>query len=138
MPISDAPAIGGRSLRSPPCVLALALLAACHSGPADREAASGDGGDGRISCKPAGAADYAPVCTVERTAGQDGLVLTIHHPDGAFRRLLVTRDGRGVIAADGAEPAVVRVTGADRIEVALGGDSYRLPATVRGDGQAGR
>jgi len=46
--------------------------------------------------------------------------------------LLVTQDGRGVIAADGAEAAKVTITGADGIEVALGGNRYRLPATVKG------
>ena len=58
-------------------------------------------------------------------------VLTIRHPDGGFRRLRITADGRGVIAADGAEPARVSVIGPADIEVAVGGDRYRLPATVK-------
>lgn len=88
-------------------------------------------GNPRIACAR-GAAAFASTCTVEQTQGKEGLVLTIRHPDGAFRRLLVTQDGRGVIAADGAEVAKVTITGADGIEVALGGDRYRLPATVKG------
>ncbi len=87
---------------------------------------------GRIMCAQRGQGDFARVCTVERTATANGLVLTISHPDGAFRRFLVTRDGRGVVAADGAEKAVVTVLGEGGIEVALGGDRYRLPATVKG------
>jgi hypothetical protein len=88
--------------------------------------------DGNIVCAHQGSSDFARVCTVDREQGADGLILTVRHPDGAFHRLLVTKDGRGVIAADGAEKAVVTVIGTDSIEVALGGDRYRLPATVRG------
>ena len=88
-------------------------------------------GDSRIACARNDAA-FASTCTIEQAQGRDGLILTIRHPDGAFRRLLVTQDGRGVIAADGAEVAKVTITGADGIEVALGGNRYRLPATVKG------
>jgi hypothetical protein len=35
------------------------------------------------------------------------------------------------MAADGAEPANVRIVGPNLIEVSIGGDRYRLPATVR-------
>ena len=87
-------------------------------------------GDSRIACAQGDAA-FASTCTIEPSQGKDGLVLTIRHPDGAFRRLLVTQDGRGVIAADGAEAAKVAITGTDGIEVALGGNRYRLPATVK-------
>jgi hypothetical protein len=74
-------------------------------------------------------------CLVERTQGEgDGLILTIRHPDGAFRRLLVARDGRGVVAADGAEPATFTVIGENRIEVTIAGERYQLPATIKGGG----
>lgn len=86
--------------------------------------------DGRVVCALDGSSDFARVCTVDRVAGDEGLTLTVRHPDGAFRRLLVTRDGRGVIAADGAEAARVTIVGADRIEVALADDRYLLPAKV--------
>ncbi|WP_235536873.1 hypothetical protein [Sphingomonas sp. Root241] len=68
---------------------------------------------------------------MDRTETPNGVILTLRHPDGAFHRLQITRDGRGVIAADGAEPAKVTPLAADRIEVELGGARYRLPATVR-------
>jgi hypothetical protein len=87
---------------------------------------------GRIVCAQHGSNDFARVCTVDRVDGADGLVLTVSHPDGSFHRLLVTKDGRGVVAADGAEKAVVTVLGPGNIEVELGGDRYRLPATVKG------
>jgi len=86
--------------------------------------------EGRIVCSPPGTSEFAPVCTVDRVQSQDGLFLTLRHPDGGFRRLLVTRDGRGVVAADGAEPALVIPRSETEIEVALGGARYRLPATV--------
>jgi hypothetical protein len=85
--------------------------------------------DGRVQCAPAGATAFARVCEIERATTERGTVLTVRHPDGGFRRLLVTTDGRGVVAADGAEPAKVTLVGQDEIEVALGDDHYRLPAT---------
>jgi hypothetical protein len=88
--------------------------------------------DDRFACAVGGAETLAPVCTFDRTSSPDGTTLTLRHPDGGFRRLLVTSDGRGVIAADGADPALVTVVGAQEIEVSLAGDRYRLPATLRG------
>ena len=106
--------------------LPLILLAGC-GGDSSAPGASDD----RVECALAGAAGFERVCEVERTSGPDGLVLTLRGPTGSFRRLLVTRDGRGVVAADGAEPAQVTVLDKGRIEVAVGGDRFRLPATVK-------
>lgn len=115
---------------------ATALLAACHAKPADPYAGDGANGsadpNGKIDCQPAGASGFSHVCDIERQTTARGLVLTVRQPSGAFRRLLVTKDGRGVVAADGAEKAQVRVVGAGAIEVAIAGDRYRLPATVKG------
>jgi len=116
-------------------LLSLPLAACGREQPADttvaaqRQATPAD--ESRIACARGDAA-LATTCTIEQGQGRDGLILTIRHPDGAFRRLLVTQDGRGVIAADGAEAAKVTVLGADGIDVALGGDRYRLPATIKG------
>lgn len=85
----------------------------------------------KILCAGPGSSELVPACTVDRTGTRDGVILTLRHPDGAFHRLQITRDGRGVIAADGAEPAKVTPLAADRIEVELGGARYRLPAIVR-------
>ncbi|PTW49427.1 hypothetical protein C8J25_101937 [Sphingomonas faeni] len=111
-------------------------LAACGRGqPGSEQVAAKQrtetASDTRIPCAQGDTA-FASTCTIEQAQGKNGLVLTIRHPDGAFRRLLVTQDGRGVIAADGAEVAKVTITGTDGIEVALGGNRYRLPATVKG------
>ena len=54
----------------------------------------------------------------------------------AYRRLLVTRDGRGVVTADGAEQASVTPLNGGLIEVTVGGDRYRLPAMVKPSGQS--
>ena len=88
--------------------------------------------EGKIECLTPGAQSFAYVCAIDRTQSQDGLYLTLRHPDGGFRRLLVTNDGRGVVAADGAEQAQVVPLAEDLIEVSIGGAHYRLPATVRG------
>ena len=92
--------------------------------------------EGKIECLPPGAQAFAYACAIDRTQSQDGLYLTIRHPDGGFRRLLVTNDGRGVIAADGAEQAQVTPIAEDLIEVSIAGAHYRLPATVRGPKKA--
>lgn len=101
----------------------LPLLSACGGPPPA-------GAGTRIECAVDGATAFARVCTVERTAGPD-VLFTIRSPRGSFRRLAATSDGRGVMAADGAEPATVRIVGKDLIEVSIGGDRYRLPATIR-------
>lgn len=88
--------------------------------------------DGLLNCAVGAAATLSRVCSVERQESDRGLLLTVRHPDGGFRRLLVTGDGRGVVAADGAQPAQVTLVGNNEIEVALGDDVYRLPATVKG------
>jgi hypothetical protein len=88
--------------------------------------------DGRIVCAPAGNTAFARNCTLDRVQSAEGQLLTVRKPDGGFRRLLVVKDGRGVIAADGAEEAKVTVIADHQIEVAIGGDRYRLPATIKG------
>lgn len=97
------------------------------------EAGQGRAADdaGQILCAPQGATGFARVCTLDRVATPAGLTLTLSKPDGGFHRLAVTRDGRGVVAADGAEAALVSVIDNGMIEVAIGGDRYRLPATIK-------
>ncbi|THD36652.1 MAG: hypothetical protein E7773_06495 [Sphingomonas sp.] len=109
-------------------------LAACgqQATPAEtlENSIAGPTADDRIECAT-GAGTFARDCTVERTQSAEGLVLTVRRPDNGFHRLLIVNDGRGVIAADGAESAQVSLLGDGRIEVAIGGDRYRLPATVK-------
>jgi len=107
-----------------------ALLSLTACGASDK--AGPAGADGRIPCATGGKAELAPDCTIERERTADGLVLTVRHPDGGFHRLRVTTDGRGVIAADGAQQAAVSVVGDGAIDVTIGDARYRLPATVKG------
>lgn len=86
--------------------------------------------DNRIECRPAGAASFARTCTIETAESPDGLVLTLRKADGGFRRLLLAGDERGLVAADGAEPADIALLPDGRIEVGLGGDRFRLPPTA--------
>ncbi|MEA3015000.1 MAG: hypothetical protein QOD42_3545 [Sphingomonadales bacterium] len=87
--------------------------------------------DNRIECRLAGAAAYERACSVTGADSPRGRVLTLRKADGGFRRLLVTSDGRGIVAADGAERATVTALPDSRIEVEIGGDRFRLPAAVR-------
>ena len=128
MQISDRGAAGA----------ALLFLAACSDPAANGNAlaqvesaqAAAAEEDGNILCARGGDA-LKRDCTVDRTQGERGLILTVRHADGGFHRLLVTRDGRGVVAADGAEAARVTIPEPGMIDVALGTDRYRLPATIR-------
>ena len=102
--------------------LVLLLLAGCGRAPGDPEPEMR-----AIDCALAGAAPFTPTCRVE----QAGQVLVVHHPDGGFRRLQKVSDGRGVIAADGIEPAHVAWIPDGRLEVVVGQDRYRFPATMK-------
>ena len=106
------------------------LLAACSSGAAD---APPPDPDALIECALAGAASFARECAVEQVREQGGLMLVVRHPDGGFRRFDVLTDGRGLAAADGADRARIAVGGEGAIEVAVGPDRYRFPATIAGD-----
>ena len=82
-----------------------------------------------IDCAVGGATVFAAQCQVE----QAGPVLVVHQPGGGFRRLRKVDDGRGVMAADGIEPAQVAWIADGRLEVTVGTDRYRFPATVKPD-----
>ncbi|WP_343525554.1 hypothetical protein [Sphingomonas sp.] len=123
---------------SDPLLLTATLLLAGCSGGTEQQQASGDGQAVQpkqnpglaIDCALAGAQSFARDCTVEQADGGDAVILTLRHPDGGFRRLQVTHDGRGVAAADGALPARISVEGDREIGIVVGDDRYRLPATI--------
>jgi hypothetical protein len=87
--------------------------------------------DGKIACAIGGATEFSRVCQIEQSQTDNGLILTVRHPDGGFRKLQVVKDGRGVIPADGADPATVKLSGTKGIEVSIAGNRYLLPATVK-------
>jgi hypothetical protein len=119
--------------------LMLLALAACGKNPdsansleeAEAKVQASAADEGRIACAIGGATAFSDSCIVERDSSGETLMLTIRHADGGFRRFKVVK-GVGVVAADGAEPAVVTPIGPKLIEVAVAGDRYRLPATVKG------
>jgi len=104
------------------------LLAACSPGGAAPEPV--DESD-LIACAIGGAGSFARECVVERSRGDEGQVLVVRHPDGGFRRFVAS--GGEVAPADGAEPATLAPRD-DGVEVAVGGDRYRFPASMTADG----
>lgn len=109
---------------------ALLLLAACSGG---ADGAPDPEPDIRIACSIGGADGFQQQCGVERSMEDGQLYLVVRHPDGGFRRFEVLSDGHGVAVADGAQPAQISVREAG-IEVTVGADRYRFPATIGGDG----
>jgi hypothetical protein len=103
------------------------LLAACQAAELPNATLEADG---RIDCRIGADDQFNRFCTVEREKSEQGTVITVRKPDGGFRRLVATRDGRGVAAADGAEQAAVTIVGENLIEVAIAGDAFRLPARI--------
>ncbi|MDB5697290.1 MAG: hypothetical protein JWN69_94 [Alphaproteobacteria bacterium] len=117
-----------------PIIAVTVLLAACGDSKAPGSGAtqpSAVKGEGVIACATGDSRQWERACTIETMRGADGTTLVLRAPDGGFRRLVIARDGRGVVAADGAEQAVVTPAGEGLIEVAIGNDRYRLPATVK-------
>lgn len=105
----------------------LLLLTACgHDGPDQAVAAEAEA---VIECAVAGATQFAPKCGVEQVTVEDTRFLTVRHPDGSFRRFELTKDGTGMVTADGAQRAEVALHEGG-IEVAVGPDRYRFPATI--------
>lgn len=121
----------------------IVLLGAC-GGPdngklaeAEAEQAKAADADGKIECALEGAAGFQRVCETEKVSGPEGTVMTIRHPDGGFRRFEVVTDGRGLVAADGADEAKIAVLDGGTIEVSAGEDRYKLPAAIKpGAGKA--
>jgi hypothetical protein len=120
-------------------IAGLLLLAACGGAPDNGDLAEAEARgsrdaaeDGRIECALEGAKLFDRTCTVEEISGQDGAVLVVGRANVGYRRLQIATDGRGVVSADGAEPAKVTIVGDGVIEVAIGSDRYRLPANTGG------
>ena len=118
---------------------AMLLVSGCNGAPgkdalAEAEAHGSNEAlkDGRIECALEGAKGFDRTCTIDEMSGADGAILVVGKPDVGYRRLQIATDGRGVISADGSEPAKVTIIGDGVIEVAVGGDRYRLPANTKG------
>jgi hypothetical protein len=98
------------------------VLAACSGSPAGTADTDPSHPAEKTDCAISGAADYKPVCTVERS--ETGLV--VHHPDGGFRRFELGEGDNRIRPADGAEAAQWRELADGRVEVVVGQDRYRL------------
>ena len=102
------------------------LLSACGSGGGDPSPVPQEQRMA-IGCALAGSQAFEDKCSLAREDRADGILLTLSGPEGGFRRLIVSPDGREVRAADGAlQPSTTRR--GDRMEIALGDDRYLLPA----------
>ncbi|WP_235302716.1 hypothetical protein [Sphingopyxis sp. MWB1] len=115
------------------------LLAGCEQAPdnqtlaeAEARGAQAAAANGRIDCALEGAKLFDRDCSLQEISGPEGTVLLVGRDNVGYRRLLITKDGRGVIAADGAEEAKVAIVGDGLIEVTVGPDRYRLPANTGG------
>jgi hypothetical protein len=110
------------------------ILASCSSSRAtsEQQAGAAPAGDDTIECALGGAADFQRDCQVEETEVDGAKILVVHHPDGGFRRFTVLTDGRGLATAAGAEQAETSVADG-RLDVSVGSDRYRFPATIRAD-----
>ena len=120
-------------------ILPLLLLAACNRAPDNGELAEAEARgsreaaeNGRIECALEGTKLFDRTCTVEEMSGEGGTILVVGRGNVGYRRLQITTDGRGLVSADGAEPAKVSIIGNNMIEVAVGNDRYRLPANTSG------
>ncbi len=109
--------------------LALSLFAALSACSAAEEAPKGRG----IDCAIGGSEKFLPDCFVEDSRDGERRFLTVRAKDGAFRRFEMVDDGRGVVAADGADEAVAKWSAEGVLEVSVGGDRYRFPARMKSD-----
>ncbi|EIZ80407.1 hypothetical protein WSK_0965 [Novosphingobium sp. Rr 2-17] len=117
-----------RSLSIGAAFLVALAIAACSSSKEPPPVVPQD----HIECAVGGAADLRKVCVVERIESGGQATLIVRHPDGAFRRFDLTTDGTGLVVADGSQPAVTRLDG-DTLDVMVGADRYRFPATITPD-----
>ena len=111
-------------------MLLAVALAGCQPEP-DGPPRVGEG-ENAIACALGGDGKFSSSCVVERSLAGGTLYLIVRHPDGAFRRFEVLKDGGGLTVADGAEQAALSMSG-EELEVAVGLDRYRFPARQMGN-----
>ena len=111
-------------------VLALSFFTALSACSAAEETPKGRG----IDCATGGSDKFLPECYVEDSRVGERRFLTVRSKSGAFRRFEMVDDGRGVVAADGADEAVAKWSAEGVLEVAVGKDRYRFPARMKSDG----
>ena len=106
-------------------------LAACS------RASDGPPKDSRkIDCALGGSAQFERRCWVEIAGEQGRKLLVVRAPDGSFRRFLAVNDGRGAVPADGSEDASAQWVDGGVLQLTVGSDRYRFPASVKSDDAA--
>ncbi len=108
-----------------------AVLAGCSGNPPSEPESLTGGDESRIACALGDETEFTEQCDAERVQNGDKRELVLRHPDGGFRRFEIVSDGRGLVAADGSEEAVVMPLSDGRIQLSVGSDRYQLPATVK-------
>jgi hypothetical protein len=79
-----------------------------------------------IGCAVAPSGELAQECRFERI--DEGRFI-VHHPDGAFRRFVLSPDNKQLLPADGAERANSEAI-KDEINLSIGQDRYRIPRSL--------
>lgn len=102
------------------------VLSACSAG---EEAPKGRG----VDCAIGNTEKFVPECFAEDSRVGERRFITVRSKNGAFRRFEMVNDGRGVVAADGADEATAKWSAQGVLEVAVGGDRYRFPAKMKSD-----
>jgi hypothetical protein len=103
-----------------------AFVMLCALGACDRKDQSAAAAAPGLECRTDGGSALRAVCTIEKV----GTVLTVRHPGGAFRRFHILPGGKGLESADGAEQAQLTVASGNAVDVTVGDDLYRMPATI--------
>lgn len=103
-------------------------LAACDKAP---DPVGSQRSSGLVDCAVGAGAEWRRDCSIE----QEGELLTFRHADGGFRRFNILKDGHGLAAADGAEKARLTIIGKGQVELGVGVDRYRIPATITAAGR---
>lgn len=116
---------GGGNMRRSVALLACTALAACSAGAGQPQA---EQGAERIECAIGQGGEFGPDCLVEQAESDGAQLLVVRHPDGGFRRFEKLGDGRGLRAMDGSDEARLKFAGGI-LEVTVGGDAYRFPAS---------
>ncbi|WP_066533071.1 hypothetical protein [Erythrobacter sp. CCH5-A1] len=96
--------------------LALGLLAGCGG-------TSPEPPGDEIECAIGAGAQFAFVCTIERVAGAQEIIL--HHPDGGFRRMTFDPSSGALAPLDGSDPVVLEPA-LGVVQFAVGQDRYRI------------
>lgn len=101
----------------------IVCLAACapQSGAPEGEA---------VDCALGPGAAFTRDCTLEAATAPEEAVFVIHHPDGVFRRFILSRATGEFVMADGAEALDAFTDQDGTVELTVSKDRYRIPPEV--------